>query len=39
MDAPMKNTYYEFVQDLFVFSVFMGFGVFGREEPHCRPPA
>ena len=24
MDAPMKNTYYELVRDLFVFSVFTG---------------
>ena len=34
MDAPMKDTYHELVRDLFVFS-----GVFGREEPHRRPPA
>ncbi len=32
MDAPMKNTHHELVRDLFVFSVFMGFGIFGREE-------
>jgi len=37
MDAPMKNATHELVRDLFVF--FHGFGVFGREEPHRRPPA
>ena len=39
MDALMKNTYHELVRDLFVFSVFTGFGVLGRKEPHRRPPA
>lgn len=39
MDASMKNATHELVRELVRLFGVHGFGVFGREEPHRRPPA